>query len=240
MKKILLLASLLFLGFQGKSQILISIIFGDKLNSPNLEFGLEGGYNWSQISGFQTGTPLSNFNLGFYFDFKIKQDFFIYTGVLVKSNMGVGELQYADLNRIGASIYTDNNGNYLAGSYSQKLNYFWVPVLAKYRHKSHFFVEAGPQFGLMYKANVNFHAKVEDITSDFVEQNKDDINRIDMGAVVGAGYKFKKGPGWSVSVKYYQGFVDVYKNVKNTKNSGFFVSGFIPIGANKKTDKTEK
>ena len=67
MKKTLLILGLLFLGLQGQSQVLISIIFGDKLNSPNLEFGLEGGVNWSQISGFESGKSLSTFNLGFYF-----------------------------------------------------------------------------------------------------------------------------------------------------------------------------
>jgi len=29
----------------GYSQVLIAAVFGDKLNSPDLEFGLEGGYN---------------------------------------------------------------------------------------------------------------------------------------------------------------------------------------------------
>ena len=31
-------------------QIPISLLFGEKLNSPGLEFGPEGGYNWSFIS----------------------------------------------------------------------------------------------------------------------------------------------------------------------------------------------
>lgn len=240
LKKILLIASLLLIGFQGKSQVLISIIFGDKLNSPNLEFGLEGGYNWSKISNFQTNEPLATFNLGFYFDFKIKKSFYIYTGVLVKSNLGVNNLRADDLSRIGAAVYMDSDRNPLPGTYSQNLNYFWVPVLAKYRHKSNVFIEGGPQFGLMYKANINFTVTDGDITADFSEKNKESIQRLDVGAVVGAGYKFKSGPGWSVSLKYYQGFVDVYKNVANTKNSAWFVSGFIPIGAGKKKDAAKK
>lgn len=239
-KKILFILTLSFVGIQAHSQILISIIFGDKLNSPNLEFGLEGGYNWSKISNFQTSKPLGAYNLGFYFDFKIKEKFYIYTGVLVKSNLGVNNLRNDDLYRIGGYIYYDISGKQLDGTYSQKLSYFWVPVLAKYRHKSNFFIEAGPQFGLMYKANIHFTASDGDITADFAENNKDDIQRLDVGGVIGIGHKFKKGPGWSVSVKYYQGFVDVYKNVANTKNSGLFVSGYIPIGAGKKKNKDKQ
>jgi hypothetical protein len=235
MKKTLIIVALLFAGYQAHSQVLISIIFGDKLNSPNLEFGLEGGYNWSKISGFETGKPLGTFNLGFYFDFRIKKDFYIYTGVLVKSNTGIDNLRNDDLRKIGATIYDTSSIN-LEGNYKQKLSYFWVPVLAKYRHKSNIFIEAGPQVGLMYKARIEFDSQVDDKDALLIEINKDAINRIDVGALVGAGYKFKNGPGWSVSVKYYYGFVDVYKNVSNTKNTSLFLTVNIPIGANKKKD----
>ena len=44
----------------------------DKLNSEGLEFGLEGGVNWSNISNLDADKSLSTFNLGFYFDFKLK------------------------------------------------------------------------------------------------------------------------------------------------------------------------
>ena len=86
MKKIGLILGFLVIGFTLKSQVLISIILGDKLNSPNLEFGLEGGYNWSSISELESGKPLSTFNLGFYFDIRVKKNFYINTGVLVKFN----------------------------------------------------------------------------------------------------------------------------------------------------------
>lgn len=237
MKKTLLILSTLFIGLQAHSQVLISIILGDKLNSPNLEFGLEGGYNWSNVSNFESGKPLSTFNLGFYFDFRIKKDFYIYTGVLVKSNLGNDRLTETDLNSIGADYYLDSNNAAVTGDYSQRLNYFLVPVLAKYRHKSNIYVEAGPQFGLMYKSWVEFTSDIDGKDATIQEYNKEKINKIDVGALVGAGYKFKKGPGWSVGVKYYYGFVDVYKDIVNSKNSSLFVKVNIPIGAGKKKEE---
>jgi hypothetical protein len=236
MKKALLILGLIFLGFQGQSQILISIIFGDKLNSPNLEFGLEGGNNWSNISNFHSGKPLSTFNLGFYFDFKIKNNFYIYTGVLVKSDLGLAGLRESDLIAIGADHYKEPNGIPVEGAYSQKLNYFLVPVLAKYRHKTNVYVEGGPQFGLMYKSWIEFNSDIEGRDATVKEYNRDLINKIDVGGLIGAGYKFKSGPGWSVGVKYYFGFVDVYKNVDNTKNRSLFVKVNVPIGMNKKKE----
>ena len=238
MKQILLIFSFLFIGYQAQSQVLISIIFGDKLNSPNLEFGLEGGYNWSNISGFQTGTPLSTFNLGFYFDFRIKNNFYIYTGVLVKSNLGISSLTNDDINLLGSQIFYDSNGVGLEGTYSQRLNYFLVPILAKYRWKNNIYVEGGIQAGLMYKSWVQFDSNIEDKDAILKDYNKEDINKIDVGALVGAGFKFNKGPGWSVGIKYYYGFIDVYKSISNTKNSALFIKVNVPIGANKKK-KTE-
>ena len=240
MKKFLLVFSLLFLGYQAQSQVLISIIFGDKLNSPNLEFGLEGGYNWSNVSGLQTGAPLSTFNLGFYFDFKIKNNFYIYTGVLVKSNLGVSNLTKDDLALLGTQLFLDSNQNQIQGTYAQRMNYFLVPILAKYRWNNNIYVEAGVQAGLMYKSWIQFDANVEGIDAIVNDYNKDQINKIDVGALVGAGYKFKKGPGWSVGIKYYYGFIDVYKNISNTKNSAFFVKVNIPIGAAKKHTEESK
>ena len=156
MKKLLLLAFVVFIGYSAQSQVLISIILGDKLNSPNLEFGLEGGNNWSTISSLQSGKPLSTFNLGFYFDIRVKNDFYFYTGVLVLSTLGNDRLTNSDLLALGADTYSDSSGTSLDGDYSQRLNYFLVPLLAKYRHKSNVYVEDGPQLGWAHKSYVEF------------------------------------------------------------------------------------
>ena len=232
-KRFFFLLAFFFIGLHADSQVLITIIFGDKLNSPNLEFGLEGGLNWSKISSFETAKPLTSFNLGFYFDFKVKKDFYVYTGVLVKSTLGVAHLTKTDISSINATIYPDNNGIDLEGTYRQKLSYFLVPVLAKYRHPSNIYIEGGFQGGLMYKSWVEFNSNDNGRETVIKEYNKDYINKIDIGALVGTGYKFKSGPGWSLGVKYYYGFIDVYKNKANSKNSSIFLKLNIPIGAHK-------
>ena len=71
-KKIYLIVSLLFVSATINSQVLLSLVFGDKLNSDGLEFGLEGGVNWSDVSELGTKS-LANFNLGFYFDIRLKK-----------------------------------------------------------------------------------------------------------------------------------------------------------------------
>lgn len=239
MKKYLLITAFLFVSIESQSQVLISLLLGDKLNSDGLEFGLEGGFNWTNISGMETNDFARKWNLGFYFDIRLKNQWSFYTGVLVKSDMGVDKLTDNDLEFLEATIYKDfDDPNLQAkGDYSQKMNYFLVPALAKYTFKNNIYAEAGPQFGLMYKGWVEFESDIEGKEAIIKENNKDKINRLDAGIMGGLGYTFQKGPGWTVGAKYYYGFVDVYKDRAGTKNSSFFVKLNIPIGAGEKPEK---
>ena len=239
MKKYLLIISFLFIGMASQSQVLISLLLGDKLNSDGLEFGLEGGMNWTNISGMETNNFARKWNLGFYFDIRIKNQWSFYTGVLVKSNMGVDKLTDNDLTAIGATKYTNLDLQPLTGDYSQKMNSFLVPALIKYKFKNNLYAELGPQFGLAYKSWVEFESDIEGRDAIIKEYNKDKINKIDAGIMAGTGYQFRKGPGWTIGVKYYYGFVDVYKDISGTKNSSIFIKLNIPIGAGekKKNDK---
>jgi hypothetical protein len=234
MKKKLLIATLILVSFLGQSQILITLLFGDKLNSDGLEFGLEGGINLSSISGLETNNYINTFNLGFYFDIRLKNSWSLYTGVLVKSNLGVDKLTEKDIVALYATLYKDVNEAKLNGTYSQKMNYFLVPIFIKYKFKNHIYIETGPQFGLMYKSWIEFNADIDGKDGIFKDYNKDNINKIDAGAVLGIGYKLLKGTGWTIGLKYYYGFIDVYKNISNTKNNSLFIKLNIPIGAGKK------
>jgi len=233
MKKYLMIFIFLSIGFTMQSQVLITLLLGDKLNTESLKFGLEGGVNWTQITGMETKSLARKWNLGFYFDIRLKNQWYLNTGVLVKSNMGVDELTANDLAFLNATIYTDDsiNNNPLSGSYSQKMNYFLVPVLAKYKFKNNFYIAAGPQFGLMYKAWIQFDSDIEGNEANIKQYNKDDINRIDAGIMGSFGYSFWGGAGLSIGVKYYEGFVNVYKGTSGTRNRSIFITATMPIGA---------
>ena len=223
---------MLFIGVSMQSQVLISLLLGEKLNTGAIEFGLEGGINWTQISGLETKNFARKWNLGFYFDIRLKNQWFIYTGVLVKANMGVDNLTDNDLAGISSTIYYDTIGR-IPGAYGQKMNSFMVPVLVKYKFKNHIFVMAGPQFSLSYKSWVQFDSNLEGNDAVIKEYNKELINNIDAGIMAGIGYTLWKGAGLSLGVKYYEGFVHVYKG-SNTRNRSFFVYATLPIGASEK------
>jgi len=233
-KKIITLFALLLLGFTSHSQVLISMVFGDKLNSDGLEFGLEGGYNFSDISGLDADKSLSSFNLGFYFDFRLKNQWNLYTGVLVKAKLGDEKLSSEDLAFLEITPNSEEDG-----TYSQVINYFVVPALLKYNFENRIYLEAGPQFGLMYKSWVEFESSVDNKDINTKDYNKDKINRLDTGITFGTGYKLMSDSGMTIGIKYYYGFTNVYKGVSGTNNSSLFLKMNIPIGAGKKKEKTE-
>src|SRR5436189_3054432 len=147
MKKNFLIIGLLLFANAARTQVLISILLGDKLNTGKIEFGLEGGGNWSTIKNLDGAKNLSGFNLGFYFDFKLKDSsWMINTGVIVKSTMGADNLPVYSLGN------ADLDNSFNGGNVARKINYFNVPVLLKYQFKNHIYLKAGTQLGLRYNA----------------------------------------------------------------------------------------
>ena len=65
--KITLLSVLVFTSTTVKSQVLITLLLGESLNSDKVEFGLIGGINRSYLYDISGSEGLNNFNLGFYF-----------------------------------------------------------------------------------------------------------------------------------------------------------------------------
>ncbi len=228
MKKILFIAAFLISGYTAQSQVLLSLIFGDKLNSEGLEFGLEGGVNWSSIANLESNDRLSSFNLGFYFDIRLKNQWNLYTGVLVKAKHGNDKLTASDLEFLGIEPFEAN------GTYSQKLNYFMVPALIKYNFENRIYAELGPQFGLMYDGWVEFNSDENGQEAKIKTSNDDNINKFDVGVTIGTGYRLRPVDGMTLGIKYYYGFTNVYEGISGSNNSSLFLKMNIPIGANKK------
>jgi len=231
------LTVLLFvIGSTANSQVLISLLLGDKLNSDKLEFGLDGGINYLNMSNSPGDKYLFDWNLGFYFDFKIKPKLFIHTGVIVKSKMGTAGIAPYSLN----NPYLDSA--FVGGTVDRKLNYFNVPVLLRYRFIDYFHIEGGIQLGLRYKSYDYFSNEIyneDDLTfKNYIEEN---YTLLDAGGVVGLGYKLKHGQGITIGVRYYYGFVDVDKVSSGSQcNSAFYINGSIPIGKGKAEKKREE
>ena len=219
-----LLIFFLFISLSMQSQVLIALLLGKSLNTGKIEFGLDGGVNYSALGGMESSSYFRKWNLGFFFDIKMKEQWYLNTGVLVKSELGLDNLTESDLEFLGATIHDEE------GEYNQSISYFLVPALARYKFDNHMYAEIGPQFGLAYRSYIKFHSKIDGIEINASEDNRDMINRFDMGLAAGAGYRLLKGLGWTIGLRYYYGFLDVYKDRSGTNNSSLFLKLNVPIG----------
>lgn len=224
-----------------QGQVLLSLIFGDKLNSGKVEFGMNGGFNLSYIRGISESKGQNNWELGFYFDILLKEKspWYLATGVYVKSNVGGRNvpLDYTGNRTVNDSIY---KGFAAAnGSVEKQFNTFYVPFNLRYLSKSGFFIEGGFQAGLVFKTHDIYQAEVDgyDLTYDVKKGVKDNelYKWFDGGIDAGIGYKSKGSLGWKLGVWYYVGLTNMYKNDLGPKayNSSLYVLATIPIGKKK-------
>ncbi|MBL0009788.1 MAG: PorT family protein [Saprospiraceae bacterium] len=221
--------------YMGQSQVLISILLGDKLNSGKIEFGLEGGWSMSTLQGLDPVKGHSNYNLGFYFDFAMKNpSWFVSTGVRVKSTMGAE----------GISVYSLNNADlddvFATGSVTRRLNYFNVPVMMKYMFKNHLYAQAGIQLGLRYKGSDEFLNTITDKEDlSYKVDIKNQYHPLDGGLCAGLGYRLIGGNGMNIGLQYYYGLVDVRISDASPDefNRTLYVNVGIPIGKGKAAAK---
>ncbi|MBP6334705.1 MAG: PorT family protein [Bacteroidia bacterium] len=236
MRRVLLLIFFLFTFSAAHSQILISLLLGDKLNSGKVEFGLDGGLNLSTQSGLKESSSLSSFNLGFYFDIKMKRSWLFHTGVIVKSTVGADKLPVYTVGR------ADLDSVFVGGSVKRKLSYFHVPLMIKYTFKNHFYAEAGPQLGLLYDAVDEFSNDVLGNEAVYRNEIRDQFYRLDAGFITGIGYRLMGGNGMNLGVRYYLGLVDVVIDDTGSSiaNHSLYFTVGIPIGAAKAEKKEAK
>jgi len=217
------------------AQVLITLLFGDALNTDAVEFGLIGGLNRSYIRTISDAEGMNNFNLGFYFHILMKKSSYLSTGVLVKSNVGAtGMPTYPIGDQDFDAIYDE-------GTLTKKINSFYVPILFHQRFNQRWYIEAGPMLGLIYKPTDIF--EVEDFGGDltYTVSTRGQYQYLDAGLMGGIGYKFaKKTKSTSVGISYYYGLADVSKDaIPDIKNSSFYVFVKIPIGAGKEIQNIE-
>jgi len=227
--KICFLSFILLFSASAKAQVLISILLGDKLNTPKIEFGLLGGFNRSNLHDISTAEGKNYFNLGFYFHFMVKENSFISTGVLVKSNVGAtGMPVYSLGNADFDSVYQD-------GSLSKKISCFYVPIMFQQRFNNRWYIEAGPQAGLRSKAVDIFEKSSLDGDLTYTTDVRDQYAHLDFGLIGGAGYKFKKQvKSMAVGFTYYYGLVNISTVPDVTmKNSSLNIYLKLPIGLGK-------
>jgi hypothetical protein len=218
---------------KANSQVVISLIFGDKLNSDKIRFGLDGGVDFSNITNIDPSKFTPGFNLGFYFDIRLKENkpWYVHTGLLLKSPLGADGIKPYSLDNADLDTLFAN------GTVDRKLRYFNVPLEIRYLYKKSWFIEGGFNLGVLNTAKDVFYADVNDkqdlsFTNNVYKQYK----VFDAGIICGIGYHLMKGTGVNFGIRYYAGLMDILKDNPGDpqRNSALYLFASIPIGAGEK------
>ena len=161
-------------------------------SSSSVRFGVKAGMNVSSLSkdeGLDDQKSKIGFNAGVFASIPVAESFTIQPEVLYSQYGSKAE-----------------SANY---SYSTNLDFITVPVMLQYNFVPNFYVEAGPEFGLMVSAKnkIKNESNGASATSD---NYKDGLNTFNFGVGIGAGYYFTDNIG--VTARYVAGVTDYAKD----------------------------
>lgn len=222
----------LFFGIVSYSnaQVLMSLIFGDKLNTENNAFGLHANYSLNGITNFEDSKALGlgSLNLGLFFSRKFDDHWAWNLELLGKYVRGAK----------GAPAYSlmepELDALYSGTKYDRKISYLSAAPTIRYLTDLGFFLEGGAQFSWRTrKAKDYFEKKVPDGELSLEVDVKSQINPIDASYIVGIGAFIGKSKIDAVGIRYVGGIVNVMKNQGNNKHSQVAIYYNLPIGRGK-------
>ncbi|GEN69442.1 porin family protein [Chryseobacterium rhizosphaerae] len=166
-----------------------TMTFAQSTDGP--KFGIKAGGNLSSITGDDT-----------------KSKFGFYAGALV--NVPISEAFSIQPEVVYSQQGAKAKDNYEMATYTiknmqQNLSYINVPVMVQYNATPEFYLEAGPEFGLL----VNAQAKGDINGQTYKANNKDSLRTFNFGAGIGLGYRFT--PNIGANVRYIVGLTDTLK-----------------------------
>ena len=226
--KLPLFFAFFLLAGSAKSQVIMSLIFGDKLNSDSNMFGLHIDYSWNNMTELGESNAMTNFNLGLFFTHKFENKWQVNVDMLAKYRRGASGIPAYDLG-------DDNLNDYYGDTeFTRSIKYLSLPITMRYELPQRLFLELGPQVSFRLKAIDEFEAELPqgDITLDV--DIRDEVQKFDFGYVAGIGWFFDKESLNAIGFRFNGGFSDVMKNDPGKQAHqqwGFYCN--LPIGRGK-------
>ncbi|MFL5739794.1 MAG: outer membrane beta-barrel protein [Flavisolibacter sp.] len=226
MKKIFILFLLVGYCSRAHSQILIALLFGEKLNSGKLEFGLVVSPVFTTLTETE-GDYRSGLNLGLFFNVRPDKKFFLHAELTAKSAIGAKNLKPYSLGNDSLDHF------FQAGTVERTIKTMNMILLGRYTISSHFFLDAGVQTDLLYKARDVFETTYNENDLQYTLKLDDRFTRLDFQLATGLFYKFKAAKNsMGIGVRYNRGVTDIDKIAAGLQaNNSWQVNLNIPIGA---------
>jgi len=217
-----------------QAQVLMSLIFGDKLNNENNLFGVHVDYSWNTMSGVNADGTMKSFNMGLFFTHKLDENWHLNVEMLAKYQRGADGIPFYDLGDPNLNAF------YKDAKVLRKINYLSIPAALRYAYNGKYFIELGPQ--------LSFHTKAKDVLEVDLPQGdmtldvdiRDQVQRFEFGFLTGIGMYIDKERVNALGVRFQGGFSDVMKNLDgNQHNSQVAIYANLPIGRGKMKTKED-
>jgi hypothetical protein len=221
------LISVLFVCFSlhARSQVILSLLFGDKLNSDELLFGIHMHYSWNSLSATDPSSSLKKFNLGLFLTYKVSEQWQLNAEPMAKYQRGAAGMEPYALDD------PQLDATYAGGEFSRTVGYVALPITTRYVMAEKFFLEAGPNIALRINAEDVFKKGIAQGDQKLEINSEELTSRWDIGMLFGAGYYLGKGRDLALGIRYAAGFSDVCKDFEGEQaHQGFYFYGNIPIG----------
>ncbi len=209
MLKTILFSLLLTLGASAAhGQVLLGILFGDKLASEKFHIGLTAGANVSDISGVDDTKGKVGLVLGLLGEWKIADRLYLQPELLPFYYAGAKSMPPGGLDDI-----PELDPKVRDMTRQTVLKYFEIPILLKYAlGNGRWHLGAGPQIGFLTSAE-DVYDVVTSYEITIKADRKDMLNSTDAGVTFVLEYKVRPDPfAMGVTARYYLGLTDIIKD----------------------------
>ncbi|MBN3581484.1 PorT family protein [Algoriphagus aestuarii] len=218
----------LFIHTSLHAQVIMSLIFGDKLNNESNLFGIHVDVSSNHISDFEPSKSLSTFNLGLFFTHRWENSWELNVDMLAKYRRGAK----------GLSPYVLEDptltAQFAEADLERRINYLSVPVTFRYHVKNGFFGEFGPQISYRLKARDIFETTTPDGNLELEVDVRDQVQKFDFSLVFGLGTYLGKDQVNAFGIRYHAGLTDVMNQYEGNQKFGqWAVYANLPIGRGK-------
>src|SRR5688572_21639535 len=212
-----------------QGQVLMGMLFGDKLATDNFNIGFEIGMNFSSVDGLDGASRSNGPLIGLFASWRYSEHFHLYTGLYPLSAKGAQGADPIPLNDPQLDPLV------APGRMDRELGYVDIPILIQWaQHRDGGIrVGAGPQFGFRTSAVDRYEATTAQ-GSEVVIENDLETEWLDVGIALDAEYRIT-GIGLAIGLRYYHGTTNVMSGgpgpaVHNRVLSG---TGRIALGGRK-------
>jgi len=219
-----------------QGQVLIGMLLGGPLASPNFNIGFEIGMNLSTVDGLDGASRTRGTLVGLFSSWRFSEHWHLYTAIMPLSDKGAKDADPIPLNdpTLDPLIAT--------GKMERDLGYFDIPIILQLaqRRDGGFRIGAGPQIGILLSAKDRYAGVTPQGTSVTIENDIEKATqRFDAGIAFDAEYRITGIP-LAIGVRYYYGLTDAMKGsgpaLHNQVLSG---SGRISLGVSRQKKEPE-